>query len=587
VDNSYNSHLSQESNRETDKADGFADDNSTATMCEFDSLNMLKKINFDFAKFSGLQCNVEKTTLMQFGQVQPLSDEIKSLGFTCVEEFTLLGLVVNRDLSSLPNHFEDTIRKITQMIEYWDRFYLSLPGRISICKTFLLSQIGYIGCIVSPTADQEKRLQNILDSFCVGKMRTAAKKLYTPISEGGLGLIKISEFITSLQCAWVKRVTQHWGDTWRYDIKRKCYGNPLILDKFTFSVRENPILSNIGNSFGKFRAAFTEKDENYRKAVVFKNPFFRRGRNDDRMLCESFFNIRNNFEMCCKVAKMKYEDFFIRERPKSLNDLNFEFGLDFNLATYMRIHEALQFTKDSRREGDSKPTQSLEFFLKSFDKGSKPYRRILRFKENSKLKISTLNTVKSFFEIVGLQMVNDDILHICWGEWQRNYYGNRCKEFIYKFRNNILGINQRVCKFVPDVGAECDICRVSKEPLPINTESFLHLFFECPHTSRYRNIVIENFFPELANATEEQMKNFWFLGIMPNTRKVNPFVSCMVTEVNFYIWKMKLNKSLLPLGIFIQDLSYTMYSVLKMSNKLCELRQASDLFVCRHTFDPP
>jgi hypothetical protein len=184
-------------------------------------------------------------------------------------------------------------------------------------------------------------------------------------------------------------------------------------------------------------------------------------------------------------------------------------------------------------------------------------------------------------------MVNDDILHICWGEWQRNYYGNRCKEFIYKFRNNILGINQRVCKFVPDVGAECDICRVSKEPLPINTESFLHLFFECPHTSRYRNIVIENFFPELANATEEQMKNFWFLGIMPNTRKVNPFVSCMVTEVNFYIWKMKLNKSLLPLGIFIQDLSYTMYSVLKMSNKLCELRQASDLFVCRHTFDPP
>ncbi len=66
---------------------------------------------------------MEKTTLMQFGLVQPLSDEIKSLGFMCVEEFTLLGLVVNRDLSSLPNHFEDTIRKITQMIEYWDRFF--------------------------------------------------------------------------------------------------------------------------------------------------------------------------------------------------------------------------------------------------------------------------------------------------------------------------------------------------------------------------------------------------------------------------------------------------------------------------------
>jgi hypothetical protein len=68
-------------------------------------------------------------------------------------------------------------------------------------------------------------------------MRTAAKKLYTPLSEGGLGLIKINDYITALQCSWVKRLTQHWGDNCRYDFKKKCYGNPLIADKFTFTVR--------------------------------------------------------------------------------------------------------------------------------------------------------------------------------------------------------------------------------------------------------------------------------------------------------------------------------------------------------------
>ena len=41
VDSSYNTHLSQESNRETNKADGFADDNSTATLANFESLNEL------------------------------------------------------------------------------------------------------------------------------------------------------------------------------------------------------------------------------------------------------------------------------------------------------------------------------------------------------------------------------------------------------------------------------------------------------------------------------------------------------------------------------------------------------------------
>jgi hypothetical protein len=63
VDSSYNTHLSQESNRETDKADGFADDNSTATLANFESLNELKKISTDFAKFSGLQCNVDRQHL--------------------------------------------------------------------------------------------------------------------------------------------------------------------------------------------------------------------------------------------------------------------------------------------------------------------------------------------------------------------------------------------------------------------------------------------------------------------------------------------------------------------------------------------
>jgi hypothetical protein len=222
VDIHYNTHLAQESHRETDKADGFADDNSTATLAEFESLNTLKKISFDFGKFSGLQCNVDKTTLMQIGSVNQLSDEIIALGFKSVEEVTLLGMLINRDLSSLSTYFDVALQKIKQSIEYWDRFKLTLPGRISVCKTFLLSQIGYIGCIVSPTPVQEKNLQKALNEFCVGTMRTAAKKLYTPLSEGGLGLIKINDYITALQCSWVKRLTQHWGDNWRYDLKKNA-----------------------------------------------------------------------------------------------------------------------------------------------------------------------------------------------------------------------------------------------------------------------------------------------------------------------------------------------------------------------------
>jgi hypothetical protein len=47
----------------------------------------------------------------------------------------------------------------------------------------------------------------------------------------------------------------------------------LIADKFTFSARENQILFNIGNSFGKPRKAFKEKDDNCKKALIFKTRF--------------------------------------------------------------------------------------------------------------------------------------------------------------------------------------------------------------------------------------------------------------------------------------------------------------------------
>ncbi len=101
IDLDYNTHLAQESNRETDKADGFADDNSTATDASLCSLQALKEICNDFAIFSGLQTNTEKTTLLQIGNVANLSDEIKNLGCVVTNEVKLLGMDIDCNLSSL------------------------------------------------------------------------------------------------------------------------------------------------------------------------------------------------------------------------------------------------------------------------------------------------------------------------------------------------------------------------------------------------------------------------------------------------------------------------------------------------------
>jgi hypothetical protein len=113
----YNTHFSVESSRCTDKADSFADDNSTATLATRESLGNLKKCVEDFAIFSGLNSNAEKTTLMQIGRIEPLPEDVIALGFNIVENVTLLGVSIDNNLTLFDIHFEEVIQKIQRMVE--------------------------------------------------------------------------------------------------------------------------------------------------------------------------------------------------------------------------------------------------------------------------------------------------------------------------------------------------------------------------------------------------------------------------------------------------------------------------------------
>jgi len=586
VDADYNDHFSQESTRETDKADSFADDNSSTTLANFRSLSRLNEVVFNFGNFSGLKSNAEKTTLLQIGNVNPLSQEIIGLGFNSVQEVVLLGMTINRDLSALLEHFTETRGKVLRIREYWERFNLSLPGRISVCKTFMLSQIGYLGCIITPTEAQFKALQKELDEFCLGPLRIAKKKLYLPVNEGGLGLINLKDYITALQCSWVKRVTQHWCDNWRYDIMEKCYGNPCLINGNTFNDTENPILSNIGKSFGKFKNEYYKKDKNYLKAFIFKNPMFQRSRDDNGILDEVFFGRNTGYDEFCKIAKIKFEDLFVRGGPKSLFETNREFGINLSLVTYMRLHEALEFYKNKKSNEVAGPAVSIKFFMKTFTRGSKPFRRILCFNEFNKHKIERVHTVMSFFEITGLPVPDPSYLKKCWGFWNKSYLGNKCREFLFKFYNNILGTNDRVAKFVQGRNPECTLCEINNEPRPRQAESFYHVFFACPHSSKIQDAVEKKFFPELNNVDAVKKKTFWFTFGLPSNRgtEYNEFVSAVVATTNYFIWTAKLQKNCLSSEIILLDLDWKIRKMLSASKKLSASKQNCNAYICRYDF---
>ncbi len=135
-----------------------------------------------------METNIEKTSLMPVGLLdEPLEQEIIELCFEIVDNIKCLGMTINNRSSSLESHFDEKIVKVRQLIGSWSRFNLSLPGRIAISKTMLISQLVYIGCIVTPTQIQTNNQQTLIDNYVKGNTVISSDRLYLKPKEGGLG----------------------------------------------------------------------------------------------------------------------------------------------------------------------------------------------------------------------------------------------------------------------------------------------------------------------------------------------------------------------------------------------------------------
>jgi hypothetical protein len=77
----------------------------------------------------------------------------------------LLGMDITRNFEDIGDNFRHIKDKILNLIRFWDRFKLSLPGRISIAKTFLVSQLNYLGGVFKHPAALLDEIQSLINCF--------------------------------------------------------------------------------------------------------------------------------------------------------------------------------------------------------------------------------------------------------------------------------------------------------------------------------------------------------------------------------------------------------------------------------------
>jgi Reverse transcriptase (RNA-dependent DNA polymerase) len=188
----------EESNRETDKNESLADDNTSITLMEEESLTQTK-VNLElFANLSGLHCNFNKTCIMTTYEPDQETIELaNNLNFKLTDRFTLLGIEITRNLDNVDNIFEKIKNKIIGLASFWERFRLSLPGRVTVAKTFLVSQLSYVACFLTPGERIANDIQLILDNFVRKNLNISRERMYLDAASGGVGMFNIKNFFCS------------------------------------------------------------------------------------------------------------------------------------------------------------------------------------------------------------------------------------------------------------------------------------------------------------------------------------------------------------------------------------------------------
>jgi exonuclease III len=531
--------------KKDDKVETFADDATLLARANREAALAVKRILTLFFVISGLECNFEKSTIMFFGFPGNLvPDWAEEVGFKVVAKTKILGCEIESDLSKLTDNFDTTLKRIRDLKLFWSRFNLSLPGRLGVAKSLMLAQINYLGCVLTPTDRQLDCMHDLVADFIKGKANIGKERIFYETSHGGTGMIDLRQYIIGQQCSWVKRLSNGKNDTYKDIMLSAGFDKPGAVKPGVFAQPNMPVLDNIENSFCKFYDQFLRINGNWQKSSVLFNPLLKNNRAqptiNESFLLHNMPPITTN-----NISGLKVGDIWSNGRLKSLDEINERLPVQLSLVSYMRLGENSRYwdKKTLNMAYAGLVSKSVTEFLNGLKKGSKQFRSVLNNKLRPKMEKYADKAFRNLLACCGLhniQITGKRKFVFDW--WSHHFMPNRMRDFIFKFVSNTLNVNARLANFVDQADASCTFCKMEGF-LPVERESFAHLFFECPITASLHNKVLEKYCPNLRFNNETERRALWLLGVLiPAEINFNLFLQVLIGSVNFYIWESKIKK---------------------------------------------
>ena len=160
-----------------------------------------------FFKLSGLRISMSKTKAIWFGRgfdnnVQLCPD----LKLDWVSNFTLLGIEFQNNLEGMDKNFDSKVEDIEKLLNCWINRTLTVYGKLTVIKTLALSKLSHLA-LVLPNLDKNKLkiLETLFFKFLWSNKPDKVSRDHVKLPEkaGGLGLVDIKQFWSSLKFSWL------------------------------------------------------------------------------------------------------------------------------------------------------------------------------------------------------------------------------------------------------------------------------------------------------------------------------------------------------------------------------------------------
>ena len=238
------------------KISQYADDTSLFLDGSRESFETCIHTVMEYAKYSGLAMNFDKTKVIWFGcNVTPTEIFLPELMFEWnPPKFTILGVEFTTSLEDISDrNIEKKLFDMQKEINVWMKRDLTPFGKITVIKTLVISKIVHIFlALPSPSEKIFVKIEKMLFEFLWDGKPDKIKRSFAKnnIEKGGLGMIDIRLFEKSLKLTWIRRylnsdpkwkliittIYPKMNSIWRYGNNFSLILSQIITNKFWSNV---------------------------------------------------------------------------------------------------------------------------------------------------------------------------------------------------------------------------------------------------------------------------------------------------------------------------------------------------------------